>query len=119
MKRVQREDGGWGTWESVPLDTALAIWSVVQDHIPDQSDSVGRGLDVLLEQQAPDGSWPATPWIKMDVGRAQGRVLRTLTYQSTTVTTAFALRSLLLVRQRQGSWGRSESRTPHDASKVS
>jgi squalene-hopene/tetraprenyl-beta-curcumene cyclase len=98
--RSQREDGGWGRWESVPLDTALAIWALAADETLDATDRMCRGASVLLAHQAPDGSWPATPWIKMDVGRAMGRVSQTLTYQSRTVTTAFALRSLLLLRRR-------------------
>lgn len=98
--RLQREDGGWGIWESVSLDTALAIWVIIQFSDPEPHGRLIRAVSLLLQHQALDGSWPASPWIKMNVGRATGRTSNTLTYQSRTVTTAFALRSLMQVRQR-------------------
>lgn len=98
--RLQREDGGWGIWESVPLDTALAIWAIIQFNDPGPHDRLDRAVCLLLQHQALDGSWPASPWIKMNVGRATGRTSHTLTYQSRTITTAFALRSLMQVRDR-------------------
>ncbi len=51
--------------------------------------------DGLAALQEADGSWPPSPWIQMPMGRPSGRVTRTLTWQSRTVTTAFCLRSLM------------------------
>lgn len=51
--------------------------------------------DALVELQQADGSWPPSPWIQMPMGRATGRVTRTLRWQSRTVTTAFCLRALI------------------------
>ncbi len=102
--RSQRTDGGWGRWESVPLDTALALWVIMRNDISDQEEILFRACRILLEHQATDGSWPATPWIKMDVGRATSRISQTLTYQSRTITTAFVVRSLMLVGRHCERW---------------
>ena len=99
LQRSQREDGGWGTWQTVPLDTAHAIWAIAQVGAVQQATDIERAVHCLLDYQAEEGYWNPSPWIKMDVGRAQGTVRHTLTYQSTTLTTAFCLRSLLLARQ--------------------
>lgn len=97
---LQRDDGGWGVWESVPLDTAIALRELALDDASVHRGRITRAVELLLAQQGTDGSWPATPWIKMDVGRAAGRVLRTLTHGSVPVTTAFCLRSLWTARCR-------------------
>jgi squalene-hopene/tetraprenyl-beta-curcumene cyclase len=97
--RLQRSDGGWGRWESVPLDTALALWTVTRYGRAHHPDRISGAVRVLLDHRASDGSWPATPWIKMDVGRASGRTGNILTYQSRTITTAFVLRTLLLIQR--------------------
>ena len=102
--RLQRADGGWGRWESVPLDTALAMWVLLRNDGADQEEVLRPASRILLDHQANDGSWPATPWIKMDVGRATGRISHTLTYQSRTITTAFVVRSLMLIRRHSESW---------------
>ena len=102
--RSQRADGGWGRWESVPLDTALAMWVVMRNGVADKEGFLSQASRLLLDQKATDGSWPATPWIKMDVGRSSGRISHTLTYQSRTITTAFVVRSLMLVRRHCESW---------------
>jgi len=52
--------------------------------------------DALAGLQEADGSWPPSPWIQMPMGRPTGRVIRTLRWQSRTLTTAFCLRALLL-----------------------
>jgi squalene-hopene/tetraprenyl-beta-curcumene cyclase len=95
---TQRENGGWGVWESVPLDTALSLWALGRPVLAEHPEVVERVVGFLLNFQAEDGLWNPSPWIKMVVGRAKGQTSHTLTYQSTTLTTAFCLRSLLLVR---------------------
>ncbi len=95
---TQRENGGWGVWESVPLDTAISLWALGRPGLAKHPDVVERVVGFLLNFQAEDGRWNPSPWIKMEVGRAKGQTSHTLTYQSATLTTAFCLRSLLLVR---------------------
>jgi hypothetical protein len=57
---------------------------------------LSRGCRALHERQLGDGSWYASPWIRMEIGRATGKILHVATYQSTILTTAFCLRALLL-----------------------
>ena len=95
---TQRENGGWGVWESVPLDTALSLWALGRPLLAEHREVVERAAGFLLHFQAEDGRWNPTPWIKMEVGHAQGKPCQILTYQSATLTTAFCLRSLLLIR---------------------
>lgn len=92
---LEYDTGGWGSWQPVPLDTAIALNSVIREHPRSRTE---RAVSFLLQYQNPDGSWPGTPWIKMEVGRALGRIQRTITWQSDTVTTAFALRALAAAR---------------------
>lgn len=95
----QRPDGGWGVWQSTPLDTAVALWVLGRwgssAHRAQWQPAAAR----LLDWQGHDGRWVGTPWIKMEIGRAQGQVGRTATYQSDTLTTAFCLRALRQMEQ--------------------
>jgi len=97
----QRADGGWGEDRSLPLETALGLRLLTEfpkERMPSAHTQAAtiRAMEFLVAAQDPAGIWGATPWIKMDVGRAQKRVIRTLFYGSTTLTTAFCLRSLIL-----------------------
>ncbi len=93
--KSQRHNGGWGTWEAVPLDTALALRAIMMLDTRPHPNVIGRAVDFLLDYQCYEGHWNPSPWIKMDVGRAQGHRTHTLTYQSATLSTALCLRSLL------------------------
>ena len=46
-------------------------------------------------EQTRRGAWLATPWIRMDVGRAQGTATHRLLFGCDSITTAHALRALL------------------------
>ncbi|MFZ2988897.1 MAG: hypothetical protein WA086_12970 [Ideonella sp.] len=50
--------------------------------------------EALIQLQRDDGSWPAEPWLQMPMGRPSGQVVRTLTWQSQTLSTAYCLRAL-------------------------
>ena len=95
MVRTQREEGGWGEKLSTPQDTAWALW-VLRDAKDAAAEAASRrGLDWLCAQQKSAGHWQAARWIRMDVGRAHGKVLHTLSYHSLTLSTAFCLRSAM------------------------
>lgn len=93
---TQREDGRWGEPQPTALETALSMSALHEAGAHGGGRRMSRGRSALLELQREDGSWPASPWIRMEIGRATGKVLRVLTYQSVTVTTAFCLKALLL-----------------------
>ncbi len=95
LRRSQRGEGGWGVFESVPLDTAVALCALSGAGAAPDREALGRAVHFLLDRQALDGHWGASPWIKMETGRAGGRVSFTLTYQSATLTTAVCLCALL------------------------
>lgn len=90
---AQRADGGFGLWESTPLETAAAIQALALLNAQD-GETIARALARLLDFQAADGRFNASPWIRMDIGRPEGRVAKSLTHQSVTVSTAFCLRAL-------------------------
>jgi squalene-hopene/tetraprenyl-beta-curcumene cyclase len=96
FKNSQNSDGGWG-WSgraSLPLETALAATLLSRSDV-DSPEEVSRGaIGFLLANQLSDGSWEGSPWIKMEVGRAHGTATHTLSYRSTTLTTAMCLRAL-------------------------
>jgi squalene-hopene/tetraprenyl-beta-curcumene cyclase len=92
----QRADGGWGDESLLPLQTALSV-AALHDAAPGRSSTaVDRAATALCERQLADGSWDASPWIQMEIGRATGKILHVATYQSVILTTAFCLRALLL-----------------------
>jgi len=95
LEARQHPDGGWGRWESVPLDTALALTLLCDPLSPKNEDAVARGIDALCDQQTLQGHWKATPWIRMDIGRAQGATTRTATYGCETLSTVACMRALL------------------------
>lgn len=91
---LQRPDGGWGVWQSTPQETAVALWMLGKWGLPPARAQLMRGVECLLDWQGHAGQWSGTPWIKMEIGRAQGHIWRTATYQSDTLTTAFCVRAL-------------------------
>jgi squalene-hopene/tetraprenyl-beta-curcumene cyclase len=95
LRRRQRSDGSWGVKAPDPQETALALWAIGVSGRPLPEADRERALGTLIDAQRPDGSWPASPWIKMDVGRARGGGGPILSYASATLTTAFVLRALL------------------------
>jgi hypothetical protein len=100
VKSTQRDDGGWGSEVSDPLNSALALLSLVpMDAQGGEDPSINSAVTYLLSTQRSDGSWLKVPFIKMRTGN----VYRT--YQSRTITTSYALKALLaaLGRQRTGS----------------
>ncbi len=100
-----RENGGWGMGQATPLETALALLTL--HHI---SKRLGKaelkqfeeqGVDLLLREQRPNGSWRGTDFIRMITNRAriqQGKETTStvLTYRSDTITTALCLKALLM-----------------------
>jgi hypothetical protein len=91
-------DGAWGTGpRSDPLATAFALLALAHGG---HADDVERAIRVLVAAQGPDGAWDAVPWIKMELGRADGAVHTVLSYGSRTITTAYALRALRSVEAR-------------------
>lgn len=95
----QRADGGWGESQSLPLETALAVRVLACEDLDQYRCRILRGVDRLLDLQNLQGGWRASPWIRMDTGRAGARRGFTLSYQSRTLTTAYALRTLMQLRR--------------------
>lgn len=94
----QQEDGSWGEESCSSLQTALsmtALWDAASaSGSPDIArEAIARGAAALRARQLDDGSWPGSPWIKMEIGRAQQKILHVANYQSVTLTTAFCLRA--------------------------
>lgn len=92
---TQGVDGAWGEELSAPLQTALSMAALCDTESAFTPPAIERGASALRSRQLPDGSWPPSPWIKMEIGRATGAILHVATYQSTALTTAFCLRALL------------------------
>jgi squalene-hopene/tetraprenyl-beta-curcumene cyclase len=91
LQSSQRADGGWGWREaSDPLSTALALLAL------NPSDpTVQAACACLAASQEEDGLWPAVLWIRMELGRAEGKVRTVLSYGSRVIGTGYALRALL------------------------
>ncbi|HDQ71774.1 MAG TPA: hypothetical protein ENN19_06715 [Chloroflexi bacterium] len=98
LREAQLADGGWGEETSDPLNTALALLGLAstQNHVVKHSDfdQAERAL-TYLEKSRGDKVWPSCPFIRMELGRAQGQVHRVLSYGSQTMTTSFTLKAAL------------------------
>ena len=95
----QHADGGWGEVDSATLETALAVTLLAERHPA----AAGRGARWLSDNQTRRGAWRASPWIRMDVGRAGGRgagpgSVYSARFGSELIETAFALRALARLR---------------------
>ncbi|MGA7156749.1 MAG: hypothetical protein WBY53_07895 [Acidobacteriaceae bacterium] len=95
--RHQNSEGLWGNNGDTSLQTALSLNGLHETGLDAESNQWWRSGAALCDLQLPDGSWPASPWIKMEIGRATGKTLHVATYQSATITTAFCLRALLSI----------------------
>jgi squalene-hopene/tetraprenyl-beta-curcumene cyclase len=93
---AQRADGAWGDHTPTALETALSMIALAETGSNGDSRRLTLGGSALQTMQLEDGSWPASPWIRMEIGRATGKIVRVLTYQSITITTAYCLKGLLL-----------------------
>ena len=102
---AQRSDGGFGDRSSTPLETALAMltWSLRLDRTNGSPNLATEALRYLELTCAEDGSWDPTPFIKMETDRATRppgtRSRRVLTYKSRTISTAYVLKSLLVLQK--------------------
>ncbi len=91
---IQQSDGSWSEGRFAALQTALSMMALSHVDEPGHQDALRLGRTALLDRQLADGSWQASPWIQMEIGRAQGKVVQVATYKSATLTTAFCLRAL-------------------------
>ena len=96
---TQREDGSWDEHSSSPLQTALSMAALSDADCGSSAKEMQLGATAIRELQLADGSWDASPWIQMEIGRAVGKIIRVATYQSAILTTAFCMRALLLGTQ--------------------
>jgi squalene-hopene/tetraprenyl-beta-curcumene cyclase len=93
---TQGKDGAWGDDSSASLQTALNLAALSETEPAASATETASGAAALRERQLADGSWPSSPWIQMEIGRATGKILHVATYRSTTLTTAFCLRALVI-----------------------
>ena len=97
-------DEGWGDPESTPIDTALALLAAtsLRSSLAFDRGLLRRGTCWLLANQATNGSWQATPFIRMDTNRVltqAGRAAPTFaSHGSRSLGTAFGLRALCATR---------------------
>lgn len=92
---TQHQDGTWGDDASAPLQTAFSLAALSEMEPGPASVEISRGVRALRERQLANGSWIPSPWIRMEIGRATGKILHVATYQSAVLTTAFCLRAVL------------------------
>ncbi len=60
VRRLQREDGGWGQTDQLPADayaTSVALYALELAGVSNQDAAARRAADYLLRTQKPDGSW--------------------------------------------------------------
>lgn len=97
LRRSQRADGGWG-WRdtSDAQSTALAMMA-----LDPRDPALPAARDYLLATQEPDGFWPGSLWIRMELGRATGQVRTILSYGSRTIGAGYAVQALLGLDQER------------------
>jgi len=91
LRGLRYADGGWGRFESIAADTAWATYLLAGNG----DAAIIEGAAVLIcDQQSLEGYWKGTPWIRMDIGRAQGKPLRSASYGCAAISTAACVRAL-------------------------
>lgn len=98
----QHAEGCWGSSGAPGVDTALAVALLAlvdPTESPDASHAVARGLAWLCDRQTLRGTWKPAPWIRMEVGRAQGTAAYTATFGCESLSTALGLRALVRARR--------------------
>lgn len=100
LDQSQQADGGWGIEDaSEPLSTAFALLSlgIVRQSAREIADieRIQKACSYLQHCQKSDRSWSSCKFIRMELGRAAGRVRAILFYGSQTITTAFVLKAAL------------------------
>lgn len=99
LRQSQLSDGAWAltpAGQADALASALAVLALHASRRDDALDAARAGVRALADLGR-NGAWPATPFIRMDLGRAGGQVHQTLTYQSHLVTAAFVLKAACAV----------------------
>jgi hypothetical protein len=86
----QGADGGWGGVRSDPLATAFALLTLAACGTSPAHPGVARGIHCLLAMQDEDGGWPAVVWGAFPTPYGDQ------TYGSRAITTAFAIKALLV-----------------------
>ena len=106
----QHAEGGWGPIDDPGVDTALAVALLARadpTESPDAAHAVARGVAWLCDRQTLRGTWKPAPWIRMEVGRAQGQAGYVATFGCESLSTALGLRALVraAARRREASQG--------------
>jgi Squalene-hopene cyclase C-terminal domain len=98
---TQTQSGGWGREEGNPLQTSLALLSLISIMLSGYTISkaiLNNGINYLLRSQTEDGSWIGTPFIQMNTNRVSAQHInifpRIITYESNTISSAFCLKAL-------------------------
>ena len=95
LLQTQLSNGAWAltaAGHADALSSALAVLALCASRRDDAIQAARAGVRALAELGR-SGPWPAVPFIRMDLGRADGKVRHTLTYQSELVTAAFVLKA--------------------------
>lgn len=97
LRRMQRDDGGWGSSEySDPLSTALAVSTLALlscDAVP-----VDRGLQSLRTAAAEGALANEVPLIRMNFGRARGEPGPIASFGSASLTAAFVITAVVNIQ---------------------
>lgn len=90
LLNTQNYDGGWGNFGSDPLNTSLALLSLVLLRNVNFS-CINRGINYLLSTQNRRGYWDKVEFIKMEY------TYSTFAYRSKTITTQFCIKALTAI----------------------
>jgi radical SAM family RiPP maturation amino acid epimerase len=120
---TEHQGGGWaGTIGSAPtpLDTALAIETLVVGSGAARAEHLRRGIEWLADEQMNDGSFESYDWMKVPApweGAAESEADRHVSDARRYYTTAAVLRSLLAARsaRMEESWRIQPSLSPEAA----
>ena len=98
IENSRQPDGSWAEREeSSPLQTALALLalSIGKKHIDLTIDEqwLASSLSYLQQTYDENGSWPASPFIRMPMGRPMGFVHTILTYESAAITSNYVAKA--------------------------
>ena len=87
---TQNYDGGWGNLGSDPLNTSIALLTLVLLKTINYN-SINRGISFLFSTQNKKGYWERVEFLKMETAYS------TFAYRSKTITTQFCIKALVSI----------------------
>ena len=97
--KTQNKDGSWGKPnQENTLSTAIVIMCLYETNYDNlYKEAILKASEFLISKKRKDGSYHSDNFIKMEIGRASGKVVNTIYYKSNIICTTYCVAALSYV----------------------